>query len=124
MYENAMAWWIWLTTWFNAMFELYVGWPNVVYILACAALGPVPFFILTSYRHYMVYITTFAYRKPAVAHGFLMRDAKLYKTCALLQLIGRRLLPLVELPRDTVGLLLAVTGFSITILATMQLGMV
>jgi len=26
-YEQAVAWWIWLTTWSNAMWELYIGWP-------------------------------------------------------------------------------------------------
>jgi Phospholipid methyltransferase len=122
-YENAMAWWIWLTTWFNAEFELYVGWSNLVYIGAAYAMGPLPFLILTSFRHYAVYITTFAFRSPPVAHGFLMRDSKLYKTIALMHL-SRRLLPLVQLPRDVPGVVMAILGFSITILATAQLGMV
>lgn len=122
-YENGIAWWIWLTTWCNAMWEHYVGWSNLVYILAAYSLGPTPFLILTSFRHYAVYMSTFAYRTPAVAHGYLMRDAKLYKTIAMMHL-SKRLLPLVQLPRDIPGVALAVLGFSITILATMQLGMV
>jgi hypothetical protein len=52
-----------------------------------------------------------------------MRDCKLYKTIALLHL-GRRLLPLVIIPEDLPGVALAMVGFGITILATMQLGMV
>jgi hypothetical protein len=122
-YEYTMAWWIWLTTWFNALFVEYVGWDNLVYIAACYAMGPLPFLILTSFRHYMVYITTFAFRDPPVAHGYLMRDAKLYKTIALSHL-GRRLLPLIVLPRDIQGVCMAVLGFSITMLATARLGFV
>jgi len=52
-----------------------------------------------------------------------MRDCKFYKTIALMHL-SKRILPLVELPRDFVGIAMAIAGFSITILATMQLGMV
>lgn len=123
VYEYALAWWIWLTTWFNAFIVEYVGWDNLVYVGACYAMGPLPFLILTSFRHYMVYMTTFAFRDKPVAFGYLMRDAKLYKTIALTHL-GRRLLPLVSLPRDLVGVSMAVAGFSITMLATAQLGFV
>lgn len=123
MYENAMAWWIWVTTWGNAMFEMTVGWSNLTYILASYAMGPTPFLILTSFRHYCVYISTFAFRNPPVAHGQLMRDAKLFKTLAMAHM-SKRLFPLIQLPNDLPTILLAAVGFGITILATMQLGMV
>lgn len=123
LYEKGMAWWIWLTTWANYQWEEKVGWSNLVYVLTAYALGPSAFLILTSFRHYCIYLCTFAFRSPPVAHGYLMRDAKLYKTCALLHL-GRRLLPLVQVPSDIPGVLLALMGFSITILATVRLGMV
>jgi hypothetical protein len=58
-----------------------------------------------------------------VAHGEFMRDVWLYKTIALTHL-SKRLLPLVELPQDAPGLLLALAGFSVTMLATARLGMV
>ena len=119
--DFVLAWWIWLTTWSNAMWEEYIGWSNLVYVLTAYALGPTAFLILTSFRHYLVYMTTFCFRDPPVAHGYLMRDAKLYKTLALAQL-GRRLLPLVELPRDIPGVTMAIIGFSITLLATARLG--
>lgn len=122
LYETSMAWWIWLTTWANAILEEFIGWSNVVYITAAYAMGPIPFLILTSFRHYAVYVTTFAFRSPPVAHGFLIRDAKLYKTIALMHL-SHRLLPLIRLPRDIPGVVMAILGFSITILATAQLGM-
>ena len=122
-YELVLAWWIWATTWVNAFAVEYVGWDNVIYVGACYLMGPLPFLILTSFRHYMVYMTTFAFRDKPVAHGFLMRDAKFYKLIALLHL-GRRLLPLIELPRDVPGILMAATGFSITMLATARLGFV
>jgi len=67
-----------------------------------------------------VYMATFAYRQPPVAHGFLMRDAKLYKTVALMHM-SKRLLPLVTL-HDIPTIIAAMVGFGITILATMQLG--
>merc|ERR1712087_215385 len=105
------------------MWEQYFGWSNLVYILGAYALGPMPFLILTSFRHYAVYISTFAFRSPPVAHGYLMRDCKLYKTIALMHL-SKRLIPLDSLPEDLPGVALAVAGFSITILATIQLGMV
>jgi hypothetical protein len=123
LYDYAMAWWIWLTTWGNASFEEYIGWDNLVYIGAAYLLGPMPFLLLTSFRHYAVYITTFAYREPMVAHGYLMRDSKLYKTVSMMHL-GRRLLPMVELPRDLPGVAVAALGFAITMLATARLGMV
>jgi hypothetical protein len=71
----------------------------------------------------MIYMTTFAFRDPPVAHGYLMRDAKLFKAIALAHL-ARHLFPLVQLPRDAPGLLLAITGFSITMLAAARLGFV
>jgi hypothetical protein len=107
--------------WCNALLENYVGWSNLPYIGAAYAMGPTPFLILTSFRHYAVYITTFAYRSPPVAHGILMRDAKLYKMFALMHL-AKRLVPLIDLPNDIPGILLAGMGFGITILATVRLG--
>jgi len=123
VYDWVMAWWIWLTTIGNAIVEENVGWPNLVYVGVCYALGPTPFLILTSYRHYCIYITTFAFRSPPVAHGFFMRDVLFFKTLAVSQL-AHRLLPMVELPKDLPGLLLALAGFSVTMLATAQLGLV
>jgi len=123
LYEQTVAWWIWITTWSNAMWELHVGWPNFVYVIAAYLMGDIPFLILTSFRHYCIYISTFAYRTPSVAHGYLMRDCKFYKTLALMHL-SKRILPLVQLPRDTLGVALAFSGFTITVLATVQLGMV
>lgn len=122
-YEFVLAWQIWLTTWVNAIFEEYVGWSNLVYVAFSYVLGPVPFLLLTSFRHYVVYMSTFAFRQPAVAHGYLMRDAKLYKTIALMHL-ARRVLPLVKLPSDIPCVLLAAAGFATTMMATMRLGFV
>lgn len=117
------AWWIFATTWTNAMFEMHIGWSNLTYVLATyLLLGETTFLVLTSFRHYCVYIATFAYRSPPVAHGVLMRDCKFYKTLALMHL-SKRIVPLVELPKDIPCIIAALAGFSITILATLQLGM-
>jgi hypothetical protein len=86
-------------------------------------MGPTVFLIATSFRHYAVYMTTFASRDPPIAHGMLMRDAKLYKTIALMHL-GRRILPHVDLMQDMPGVLMATLGFGVTLLATARLGMV
>jgi Phospholipid methyltransferase len=123
MYDFVLAWWIWLTTIVNATFEEKCGWYNLFYVLGAYALGPLPFLILTSFRHYCIYICTFAYRQPMVAHGEFMRDVLLYKTLAVSHL-SRRLLPMVELPNDAPGLLLVLAGFATTMLATARLGMV
>lgn len=122
-YDFVLAWWIWLTTIINATFEEKIGWSNLVYVLAAYALGSTPFLILTSFRHYCIYITTFTYRQPMVAHGEFMRDVLFFKTVAISHL-SRRLLPMVELPKDAPGLLLVTAGFGITMLATARLGMI
>jgi hypothetical protein len=127
LYENGLAWWIWLTTWVNATLEEAVGWTNLVYVAAAFGVSlilnqPWIFVILTSFRHYAMYIATFAFREN-VAHGVLMRDAKLYKTLSMLHLT-RLLLPVVELPKDVPMLALASCGFALTLLATYRLGMV
>ena len=128
LYDNVVAWWIWFTTRINAGFMEHFGWNNLVYIGAVYLLGGCDsaswtFLILTSFRHYAMYVTTFAYRQPMVAIGCLMRDAKIYKTISMVHL-ARRLLPMVELPRDSIGLLIMSAGFVITLLATARLGMV
>lgn len=122
-YERVNAWWIWCTTWSNAMWELHFGWSNLLYVIAAYMMGQGAFLVLTSFRHYLIYISTFAYRSPPVAHGYLMRDCKIYKTFALMHL-SKRILPLVQLPRDALGLGLVLAGIAVTVLATVQLGMV
>lgn len=108
--DNLTAWWIWACTKLNAELELRVGWSNLTYIAAAYLLGQCDstswtFVLLTSFRHYVVYVTTFAYRKPPIAFGSLMRDAKLYKTISMLHL-ARRLWPMVDFDRDLLGLVL------------------
>jgi hypothetical protein len=119
------AWFIWLTTYFNAIFEEHIGYSNLVYVALAYSLGSTPFLLLTSFRHYVLYITTFAFRKPSVAHGYLMRDAKLYKTISMIHL-AYRLLPMVQYNKvsDMIGLGIACLGFATTLLATHRLGMV
>ena len=126
--EHVMAWWIWLTTWSNALFVMYIGWWNLVYLVASVAVGHVlknelATVVLTSYRHYALYISVFAYRTPPVAIGNVMRDAKLYKTLALGQL-AYRLLPIVDVEKDYPALCVMAAGFATTILATAQLGFI
>lgn len=128
--DHVLAWWIWLTTWFNAVWEEHFGWQNLAYVLGSYLLSvavgePRVFVVLTSFRHYTTYITTFKYREPAVAHGYLMRDAKLYKTISMMHL-ARTMLPLVDWTDSTHVMALGISlfGFGTTLLATWRLGMV
>ena len=134
-FDDVLAWWIWLVTRTNAALEEYVGWNNVTYIVGAYLLSGYDttswiFVITTSFRHYVLYMTTFAYRTPPVALGNLMRDAKLYKTISMLHL-ARLLVPMVLSSWSSagvggtwVGLGLALACFSVTILATTRLGLV
>jgi hypothetical protein len=123
IYATVMAWWIWLTTWSNAMLEQFVGWSNLTYIFLAYLMGPIPFLVLTSFRHYAVYIATFACRQPPVALGYLIRDAQLYKMISMVHL-AHRLLPMVRIQRDLPAVVLSSLGFGTTLLATARLGMV
>ena len=123
MFAKANAWWIWLTTYFNFKWEESVGWSNLTYMLISYALGPQAFLVLTSFRHYCIYMSTFAFREPDVAHGNLMRDAKFYKTVAMCHM-AYRLLPVLQFPKDLPVVACAAAGFAVTILATIQLGFV
>jgi len=121
LHQHITAWWIWLTTWFNAMFILHFGWENLVYISFAAALGYKPFLYLTSFRHYITYITTFGIRDRPVAFGQFIRDVKLYKTLALCHL-AYIMYPHVDISRDIMGLVGTMIGFGITVIATVKLG--
>lgn len=122
VYEWAMAWWIWLTTWSNAYFEMFFGWNNLVYFLSAYAMGSKAFLVLTSFRHYVIYITTFGFRQPPVAYGTFLRDCRIYKTMALYHL-AKMMFPKIDLPLDMPGIVSAAVGFGITMLATVRLGM-
>ena len=134
-FDHVLAWWIWLVTRGNAALEEYVGWNNVMYIVGAYLLSGCDttsgmFVIATSFRHYVLYMTTFAYRTPPVALGNLMRDAKLYKTISMLHL-ARSLVPValssgsnMSVDGAWVGIGLTLACFSVTVLATARLGLV
>jgi hypothetical protein len=123
LYDHVLAWWIWLTTWSNAAFQEHIGWENLVYIAGAYAMGPTAFFVLTSFRHYCMYMATFASRQPPVALGYLMRDAKLYKTLSMMQL-AHLLWPAMKGPGDMGVIAVASLGWILTLVATARLGMV
>ena len=111
----------------NAKIEERIGWSNMFYIATAYVLGGSDstswtFLILTSFRHYCVYITTFAYRDPPVALGCLIRDGQVYKIISNIHW-ARRLWPMVELSRDWPGILMALAWFAITLLACDRLGL-
>mmetsp|Transcript_15134 Transcript_15134/g.23026 ORF Transcript_15134/g.23026 Transcript_15134/m.23026 type:complete len:604 (+) Transcript_15134:215-2026(+) len=129
MFTKLNAWWIWVTTFSMYKFEENIGTYNAVYFTLAYLSGPTAFLILTSFRHYVTYIATFAYRKPTVAHGYFMRDVRLCKTVALVQL-AIRIAPFILTtetltdPYKIAGIISSLCGFAITMLATVRLGWV
>lgn len=122
-YDFVVAYWIWVCTWCNAAFVLNFGWNNLVYFLCARAFGTRAFLVLTSFRHYVLYITTFGYRRPAVAYGDFVKDCKIYKTVALFHLV-RMMYPKIDCVRDVVGVLCVAAGYVVTLMATYRLGFV
>mmetsp|Transcript_32048 Transcript_32048/g.76469 ORF Transcript_32048/g.76469 Transcript_32048/m.76469 type:complete len:661 (-) Transcript_32048:250-2232(-) len=116
---------------FNA-FEEHVGQRNLLYLIVSAALWYVTgsykvFLVMTSYVHYLRYISTF-YSRQDVDFGIFKRDVLLFKTLALLQLFGFYFFPgavsggAVSMDLDFCSLAMMAVGYSISLLATKALG--
>ena len=113
------------TVLFNG-FEVGIGWGNVVYLLisalcSLAARSYAPFFFLTSFMHYCVYISTYHQRRN-IAFGAFKRDALLYKTLALTQAGIQYLMHLDLSAPDYASLAMIVTGFGLATMAAAALG--
>jgi len=119
--EKLLAWQIYATTILNSSMVYFFGWNNLVYCLCAYALGPVPFLVMTSYRHYLLYITTFGFRRPAVAYGNFLRDANLFALMAKSRLLYI-MYPKVEFARDFYALSIVACGFSIALFARHRIG--
>jgi len=119
--ERSLAWQIYATTVMNSGMEYFFGWNNLVYCLFAYALGPVAFLVMTSYRHYLLWISTFGFRKPAVAYGVFLRDANVFAIMAKIRLFYIMYWK-VEFSRDCVALLCIACGLSVATLARYHLG--
>ena len=150
--DAASAWAITAVTWGVAATEAHLGLWNGAYLAAaavlatCTASSPVTsassggsvllllllwllssspvFLALTSFRHYGVYMGTYHLR-GGVSYGRFLRDARLFKAVAWLQLLAR-VVPQIALPPtvgwDVPALLGVAGGLGVTALATARIG--
>eukprot|EP00939_MAST-03C_sp_MAST-3C-sp1_P000720 g720.t1 len=111
--------------------EMYVGYNNIMYIAAVFALSVAfdsyaIFLALTSFVHYVRYITTY-YNRDDVAYGDFKRDVLLFKSLALVQLAGIYLKPFAFDPLrafefDPLSVGMIAVGYAVSVLATKALG--
>jgi len=129
LYEHFLAWNVNSVTLLFDFIETYLGLRNVIYLLFLGALwyctgSYTLFFALTSYVHYLRYISTF-YIRRGVDFGSFKRDVLLFKSLALAQLVYQYLVvPLSEgtfvFSPLSVGMIFS--GYAVSILATKALG--
>jgi len=127
LYEHFLAWNVNSVTLLFDWIETNVGLRNVIYLLFLGALwycsgSYTIFFILTSFVHYLRYISTF-YIRRGVDFGSFKRDVLLFKTLALSQLFYHYLFPAQEkfqFSAVSVGMILS--GYGVSLLATKALG--
>lgn len=118
---------------YNAV-EKYVGYANLVYYVTVASLAYATssydvFLYATQFLHYFRYIYTY-YDRDNVAFGQFKRDALIYKTVALVQLLGIVAAPALGLAPCPVescavrlqSLALIALGYGVSIAATNALG--
>eukprot|EP00051_Salpingoeca_urceolata_P012576 m.155579 g.155579 ORF g.155579 m.155579 type:complete len:639 (-) comp17535_c1_seq1:32-1948(-) len=105
--------------------EMFVGYDNLAYLVAVCVLSYALnsytlLLVATSFVHYFQYITLYYYRCN-VRYGAFKRDSLLFKTLALIHLIGLYAWGMFPEP-DWVGIGLAAVGYTLSGLATLRLG--
>ena len=125
--EHFLAWNVTFNTdLFNGI-EMYFGQRNVIYLSLMAVLWYVTgcyeaFFALTSFVHYIRYITTF-YIRRGIDFGSFKRDVLLFKTIALVQLFYCYFFPQKSsFAWDPVSVAMMLSGYGVSLLATQALG--
>jgi hypothetical protein len=137
LYEHFLAWQVVMNTSLFNNIETFIGQRNIVYLLFAACVSFIvgdynAFLALTSFVHYLRYITTYYFRSE-VDYGSFKRDVLLFKTLALSQLSLFYLFPSfmatqvlgttpVNFSLDIVSLMMIASGYSISIMATKALG--
>ena len=140
-YEHFLAWQVVFTTALFDFIETFFGQRSLFYLMLAGSLWYITglyevFFVMTSFVHYIRYITTF-YLRRGIDFGSFKRDVLLFKTIALIQLSVIYLYPAaftgynpllggdeinVEFSFDIISIALIVIGYSISIMATNALG--
>ena len=125
--EHFLAWNVTFNTdLFNGI-EMYFGQRNVIYLSLMAVLWYVTgcyeaFFALTSFVHYIRYITTF-YIRRGIDFGSFKRDVLLFKTIALVQLFYCYFFPQKStFAWDPISVAMMLSGYAVSLLATNALG--
>jgi hypothetical protein len=127
VYEHFLAWNVVTNTTVYNSIEKYIGIRNILYLAYVSAMwwatnSYFVFFGLTSFAHYIRYITTFYYRKE-IDFGSFKRDVLLFKTLALSQLIYHYLFPsTTAFVFDPISVGMILTGYVVSIMATNALG--
>merc|ERR1711871_98822 len=137
LYEKFLAWSVVFNTSLFNNVETFVGQRNVIYLILGCAVSYITgnsfiFFIMTSFMHYIRYISTYYYRSET-DYGSFKRDVLMFKTLALTQLFLVYLFPefmaknvfgcdYVPFEFDVVSILMIASGYLISVLATQALG--
>lgn len=127
LYEHFLAWNVNFNTFLFDRIETLLGLRNLAYLFFVSVLWQVTgvyevFFVLTSFVHYFRYISTF-YIRRGIDFGSFKRDVLLFKSIALAQLIYHYLFPSTQVFQlDFVSLAMIVTGYTISSLATLAIG--
>jgi hypothetical protein len=130
--SRVMAWNVVFWTKVVYVIEMYFGYSNIAYLAAMVALGCFVdyrvFLIGTSFVHYLRYINTY-YHREGVAYGDFKRDALLYKSLAVSQLVvlyahaaTKGFTDLSPAAIDPVGLAMVAAGYALSAYCTSQLG--
>lgn len=138
LYEKFLAWnVVFNTSLFNNV-ETYIGQRNVIYLILGCAVSYITgnnfiFFIMTSFMHYVRYISTYYYRSET-DYGSFKRDVLMFKTLALTQLFLVYLFPetmatyvygtpSIPFEFDFVSMIMIASGYCLSVLATHALGL-
>jgi len=137
LYEHFLAFQVNFNTVLFDRIESILGQRSIFYLAFAGALWWTTgnyevFFYMTSFAHYIRYITTFYIRK-GIDFGCFKRDVLLFKTIALIQLALHYIYPQlhcngkqgecdIKFEFDIISILMIVSGYFVSILATKALG--
>ncbi|XP_075264781.1 uncharacterized protein LOC142356913 [Convolutriloba macropyga] len=107
------------------MTQQYLGFPNLVYVAACALIdafvlpGRNFFLISTSFIHYCMYIANF-YRRYGLCHGIFVRNVIFFKIVAISQLA---VMYVRNFEFDPISIALLVLGYGLSSAAAAAIGL-
>eukprot|EP01035_Chromulina_nebulosa_P019167 gene19167-25011_t len=135
-YEHYLAWNVTFSTSLFNWIETFIGQRNIVYFAVSFALWWATglydvFFVMTSFVHYLRYISTYYVRRE-IDFGSFKRDVLLFKTIALTQLFYHYIFTTTPTslnifkflaPANYLSILVIATGYTVSAMATSALGL-